>query len=134
MDAHGSTDERALLTTSQRLSIDGEGILHIESLPGTEQTRADAEEVVAALWEIGGRRRRPVLVDLRRIKSMDRAARSYYAGPETASTQTAAALLVGSPLSRAVGNFFLGLNKPLIPTRLFTSEPEAIAWLRGFVA
>jgi hypothetical protein len=43
------------------------------------------------------------------------------------------ALLVGSPMSRAIGNFFIGLNKPLIPTRLFVSEPEALAWLRGFL-
>jgi hypothetical protein len=25
------------------------------------------------------------------------------------------------------------LDKPLVPTRLFTSEPEAIAWLRELV-
>ena len=38
-----------------------------------------------------------------------------------------------SPLTRAIGNFFLGLNKPLMPTRLFTSEEEALAWLKTFV-
>jgi hypothetical protein len=47
--------------------------------------------------------------------------------------ESAAALLIGSPLTRAIGNFFMGLNKPLIPTRLFTSETEALAWLKGFV-
>jgi len=36
-----------------------------------------------------------------------------------------------SPLSRAVGNIFLGVNRPLVPCRLFTSEPQALAWLRG---
>jgi hypothetical protein len=32
-----------------------------------------------------------------------------------------------------LGNFYLGLNKPLVPTRLFTSEEEAQAWLRSFL-
>ena len=41
--------------------------------------------------------------------------------------------LIRSPLARAIGNFFRGLNKPLFPTRLFTSEPEAMAWLRSFL-
>jgi hypothetical protein len=36
-------------------------------------------------------------------------------------------------VARAIGNFFMGLNKPLIPTRLFTSEAEALGWLREFV-
>jgi hypothetical protein len=29
-----------------------------------------------------------------------------------------------------IGNFFINLNKPLAPTRLFTSEAAALTWLR----
>jgi len=64
---------------------------------------------------------------------MDREARRYFAGEETAKVESAAALLIESPLSKAIGNFFMGLNKPIVPTRLFTSEAEALAWLKGFV-
>jgi hypothetical protein len=126
------TADSPVFTRTQRLWLDGGGLLHAECLPGAEQTQADAEECIASLWEIAGRRR-PILVDLRRLKTMDRGARTYYAGPETARVESAAALLCASPLTRAIGNFFMGLNKPLIPTRLFTSEPEAIAWLQPFV-
>jgi len=41
-------------------------------------------------------------------------------------------MLVGSPLSQALGNMLMGLNRPAIPCRLFTSELEALKWLRGF--
>jgi hypothetical protein len=129
----GGRTERSVIAGNQRIWLDDEGIVHAESQPGTEQARAEAEACVASIWEVGGRRTRPVLVDLRRVKAMHRGARTYYAGAETARTQSAAALLVGSPLTRVIGNFFMGLNKPLIPTRLFTSEPEAMAWLSGFV-
>lgn len=41
-------------------------------------------------------------------------------------------LLLQSPaLTRAIDNFFMGLNKPLFPTRLFTSEEEALTWLKS---
>ena len=78
--------------------------------------------------------RLPMLVDVRTVSAIDREARAHLAGPEGARINSAVALLVGSPLSQAIGNFFLGLNKPLIPCRLFTTEPEALAWLRGFAA
>ena len=35
------------------------------------------------------------------------------------------------PLSRAIGSFFIGLSKPPVPTRLFKSIDEALAWLRS---
>ncbi len=42
-------------------------------------------------------------------------------------------LNAGAPLSRAIGNIFMGLNKPDFPLRLFTSDAEALAWLTGFL-
>ncbi|MDH5682649.1 MAG: hypothetical protein OEZ36_13750 [Spirochaetota bacterium] len=34
-----------------------------------------------------------------------------------------------SPISRVIGNFFLGLNRPLFPVKLFTEKNEASKWL-----
>jgi Flp pilus assembly protein TadB len=111
-----------------------DGIVQAVQLPGTEQTRADAERNIAAIWEVAGRTRRPLLVDLRRTKGMDRDARTYYASPAPARVVFAVALLVGSPLTRAIATFLLALQqKPLVPIRMFTSEPEAIGWLLGLV-
>ena len=44
----------------------------------------------------------------------------------------ATALLTSSPVSKTIGNFFMGLNKPLSPTRLFTNSDKAIQWLHTF--
>src|SRR5687767_15485566 len=70
---------------------------------------------------------RPVIMDLRSIRSMDRDARAYYAGPEVAARTPAAALLVGNPLTRVIGNFFLGLNKAR--SEEHTSELQSLAYL-----
>jgi hypothetical protein len=100
---------------------------------GAEVTLADARDNVALCLRMNAGKRRPVLVDLRVVKSQTADARAYLAGPEGSEVCQAVALLIGSPLSRVMGNFYLGLNKPEVPTRLFTSEQEAQAWLRGFL-
>jgi hypothetical protein len=122
-------------TAKARVWLDDDDIVHFGRLPGvtTVTTKADAEEVMALTWELTGHRRLPLLADVRTVKGIEREARVHLAGPAGARLNSAVALLVGSPLSRAIGNFFVGLNRPLIPTRMFTDEAEALAWLRGFV-
>ena len=43
------------------------------------------------------------------------------------------ALLVSSALSKAVGNFYIGLSKMHIPTRLFNDPSRAVDWLKGYM-
>lgn len=73
----------------------------------------------------------PILVDIRKLQGMDREARNIYRDPLRNAKTTMVALIVSSPLSRAIGNFFIGLNRMHVPTRLFSSVEEAYAWLRG---
>lgn len=79
-------------------------------------------------------RRLPALVDLRSVRSQSAEARAYLTGPEAHRICSAAALVVGSPISQVVGRFLLHVNRPAAPTRLFTCEREAEAWLAQFVA
>ncbi len=79
-----------------------------------------------------GKEKTRVLVDMREIKGVSRDAREYYANERTASIQRATALVIKSPLSRVIANFFMGLNRPLTPTRMFTDVDEAIEWLQSF--
>jgi hypothetical protein len=66
---------------------------------------------------------------MRGVRSQSRAARDYFAGPEAEKATLAVALLIGSPVSRVLANFFLRLRPQRIPTALFTDEAAAIAWL-----
>lgn len=117
---------------SQWIRLGDDGILYVKAEPGAEIDRDEAEASVHAARQLSNQPR-PALVDLSNLKGMTREARVYYAGPETAKGRSALALLIKSPVARVFGNFFMGLNKTTVPTRLFTSEPEAIAWLRGFL-
>ncbi len=107
-------------------------IVHARFHDGAMVSLADAEENIAATARIAGRPR-PVLIDLRLLRSQSAAARAYLAGPEATKVSTAVALLVASPVSRVIGNFYLGFNRPEVPTRLFGDGPEAEAWLVQFL-
>lgn len=74
----------------------------------------------------------PLLIDMRGIKSVTKDARTYLASIG-ATLVTAGALITGSPLNRTIGNIFLTIDKPPVPTKLFTSEQKARQWLMKYV-
>lgn len=122
----------AVSTRTATVSLRADGILQVVYFPNIRETLADAQANVAASRSLSPEKRRPLLVDIRVMRGIDRGARVYYSSAETAQTITALALLVESPLSRLLANFFMGLNKVQVPTRLFTAEDKAVEWLKGF--
>lgn len=67
------------------------------------------------------------------MRSISREARHYYAGQEAAASASAVALIVDTPVSKVLGNFYLGLSNPILPSRLFSSKDDALAWLKGYL-
>jgi hypothetical protein len=120
-----------LVTRVCRFVLDERGFVRATILDGAEMTLDDAREALATTERVAGGERRPVLVDLRKIKGQSREARQHFVGEHAARISARVALLVGSPVSRVVGNFFLRLNVQRTPTELFTSEEAAVAWLQG---
>lgn len=100
--------------------------LHYTWVDGATACLVDAEESLAAVEALAGSRRLPLLVDMRGLKTLDRAARSRFSETDAI---TRLAFVVESPLSRVLANFFLAVSRPSWPTRMFTSEDEAVAWL-----
>jgi hypothetical protein len=124
--------EAVEITRTGKLWLDEDGILRILPTPGTEDSLDDAKQNMAASAKLAAGQRRPILIDLRSIKTQSREVRAYYTGPEARKLLLAIGLLIDSPMSRMIGNFFLGFNKMDLPTRLFKSEDEALVWLKGF--
>lgn len=94
----------------------------------------DAREAIAISRELfGNGPALPVNVDLRWLRSQTAEARAFFAAPDGILVTPGLGLVVASPLSRMIGNFFLGLNRPVCPTRLFSDFTSAEAWLDGFL-
>jgi len=120
----------SILTRTAKISLRPDGILHFIYLPNVQESLEDAYENARVNDRLSPGRRRPLLVDIRPMQGIDREVRAYYSSLQTI---TARALLVESPVSRLIANFVIQLNKPVVPTRLFTSEAEAVVWLKGFL-
>lgn len=116
-----------------RFRLRAEGIGEVRPHEKWVDSLTAAQDNVAAMTSlVGANNLTPWLIDLRDMRSTSREARQYYAkSPEALAIVSCIALLVGGPSSRVLGNFFLGLNRPAYPTRLFTSESEAILWLQA---
>lgn len=96
------------------------------------QTLEDARQNLDACARLAGPDRKPLLVDIRAAKPLLPEVRHTYMGERLDRSFAAMGLLVrGSPLGRAMGNVYLRIARPGIPTRIFAQEPKAMEWLRG---
>ena len=77
-----------------------------------------------------------LLIDIRGIRTIDRAARRLFGSDAVSDGYgvQALALVMGSPLSTFIGNFWFAINRPKHPTRLFTSQERAHQWLEDRIS
>ena len=120
------------VTTTARINLNAQGLLIVRVNDGAEQTLDDAKENLAAAVSETGGKRRPLLIDIRTAKPLDADARHHYSGQTLVDRFSALALLVeASPFGRMMGNVYLRVARPGIPTRLFSDETQATQWLNG---
>ena len=96
---------------------------------GATMELEDARECLRLTYEVAGRACRPVLVDMSGIRAETRDARLYFASDEAVALYAAVAIVVSSPVSKVIGNFFMRLTQHRRPTRLFNDETSAVDWL-----
>ncbi|WP_276496632.1 hypothetical protein [Pontibacter litorisediminis] len=110
-----------------------EGILHCVykdvALVDLEIAKACVQERLAFI----GRTVYPSLFDITRIKQSTKEARDFMAN-EGNEQVSASAILISSPMLKMTANFYIKVNKPRNPTRMFTDEPSALEWLSRYRA
>ena len=110
-----------------------DGIMHGEYT--VEEVSIEiAHKMIAARLEACGEKNFPFLANVTKVKNITKEARAAFAGGDGVKKMPACALLVGSPVNRLLGNFFLSVSKPIVPTKLFTNMNEAETWLAKFIA
>lgn len=106
-------------------------ILVAVPLDGYQQTedsaRRSLDEFYRIVRERGSRPALIVLVDA--VQSQDAASRRVWAGIDPALC-AGYSLVCGTLLARAIGSFFVGLNRPHLPLGMFETFAEALAWAR----
>ena len=126
-------EQNTIETSVATISKVEPGIARIIYKVHARVTIAEAHENVEAVAKVFGGVPSPVFVDVRAVSTIDRDSRQYFVGDEAGEVTSATALLVDSPISRVIGNFFIGLNRSQWPVRMFSEESEAMVWLEGFI-
>lgn len=122
-------------TPTAEIALRDEGIVVTRIEAGVQQSLAHAKVNLAATVDACGRRKRPLLVDISRCLPLEPAVRHYYTGEVLIASFLALALVVeATPFGRMMGNIYLRVARPGVPTRLFPDEAGALAWLRTFLS
>ena len=118
-------------TEKIKFSLRRDNIVSIECMPNSTMTLEDGKLSTKVVGDMVNGHPLPLLCDLTNVVKMSQECRKHFAGPEHARVFSKCALIVTSPLSKIIGNFFLGANTPLKPTRLFTNVDEGLKWLKN---
>ena len=117
-------------TRTAQVVLHEAGIVIARIAAGATQSLDDARANLAVAIEATGGTRRPLLVDISRCQPLEPEVRHYYTGRLLVDAFSALGLLIeATPFGRMMGNVYLRVARPGVPTRLFGDETLALAWL-----
>jgi len=125
--------EHAIKTSAYTTWMGSDGIARTVVKASAEVNLKEAQENTQAINTLYKGKKFPLLIDSRNIKYITKEARDHFSIKNRETVITSFGILIYSPLSRIIGNFFMGLNKPSVPAKLFTDEQEAVKWLKRFL-
>ena len=94
------------------------------------QTVDDARENLEVVSRFAAPDRKPFLADIRLAKPLMPEVRRVYMGESLVAFAAMAMLVRSTPLGRTMGNVYLKIARPAIPSKLFAQESKALEWLR----
>jgi len=117
-------------TETALVELGSDGVLSVRIRTAAAQSLPNAKENLSAALDMAAGQRRPLLVDISEALPLDAEVRHYYSGQVLVDGFTALAMVIhASPLGRMMGNVYLRVARPGIPTRLFNRPADARAWL-----
>lgn len=119
-------------TRCAELWLEEDNIVHLKMKRGADLNIHDIEEIQKAQRTLSAGGKHVMCADIINIKSITKEARDFSNKGDIGETMVAIAIIIGSPISRVIGNFFMGLNKLIYPAKLFNNKEKAIIWLKTF--
>jgi hypothetical protein len=123
------TDMKEAYTTTAGITLQDDGIVRILVKEGASIQLADVENHFRVIERLSEGKKVLVLIDARVHYSMSAEARDYSA-IYAPTSRLATAFITKSAAGKHIANLYMNFNRPSIPTRVFTDEAEAIAWLK----
>lgn len=104
------------------------GVIHLSWDCGLVVTGDAARQVMARVNALCYARRKPLLVTSVWMEALSHAARNVFAGNWPL---TRIAVMGTSPVDKVIFVFYAARHRPVCPTQFFTSEADAMRWLKS---
>jgi hypothetical protein len=115
------------------VTLRADGIMHFDLKAVDEFTVEDVKEILAAVKEIGNGKKFRNLVTVPQYVPIHKDARALSAKEEGNLYTIADAMVVNTTAMKLVLNIYMAFDKPIRPTRSFTTKEAAIEWLNTFL-
>ena len=117
-------------TSVAKISLDRDSIVLVELIENTYSTHETLEENTLAILKLSGEQGGDLVIfDIQNLKGVSKEARSLAKSKKYDFVYKALAIVVGSPLTRMFGSFFVGISRPGFPIKIFESSLKAKIWL-----
>ncbi len=110
-----------------------DGIMYVRISSEKEETVELVKKMVEKMGEMVNYKQVPLLAHHEDYALPGKENRDYWATKEACPYSKADAFMINSTAMSLISNFYLRLNKPERPTRMFSDEAEAIKWLKTFL-
>ena len=108
-----------------------DNIVQIHMQNNFECELEDSQRILECIKQVSKEKKYPLLAIYSDFNSFSKEAKDFV----SVSTATVADALVGNGVAfKIIGNFYLRINKPIRPTRLFNDVESALQWLKQFHA
>jgi len=115
------------------LKLRSDGILQYNMKAVDDFGVKELKDLLKAVGKFGGEKKFLNLIFMDYYINPDSETRNYNASEECNKYTIADAYVVGSSALKLIGNFYIKVNRPVRPTKIFSNETEALDWLYTFL-
>lgn len=121
---------KEIITATVRLRLLSCGIVHYTYLPNSEVNEKEHQHNHNALIELVGKEKKiPLLIDADEFINVTTEARKLIRKLESIVPISARALIMTSLGHRILASFYIKMQKPIVPTKIFNNYEDGIQWL-----
>lgn len=121
------------LLDNEYFSIELENGIIISTWKSTLVDLTIAKKMLVSRLEILKGQQYPFLIKINSLKDLTKEARDFFASEQGCEGVIAGAIYVNSVLENYIAAFFIMVNRPMRPTKIFNDEIKAKKWLAQYV-
>lgn len=115
------------------ITLRTDGIVHVRYNEGVEITPELQKRMMKIFQEICGQTQRPFMFSAFEYVTVTKEARANAIAMESVFPGVASAVVAHNTAYRLIANFYLQVNKPKKPYKVFSTQEKAIEWLHTFI-